>query len=81
MRGSDEPQQENKYAYDRYNAIVTANDYGTFIAGVLHIKYNADDENALINKGIADSGNAEYKAYRDFVAEIKAEAIKYFENN
>lgn len=68
------------YKHDLYTAVVRAKDYGSFIAGVLHIKYSSDDENALINKGIADKNNSEYKAYREFVEAIKAEAIKYFDN-
>lgn len=77
---ANEPENVKVYKHDLYTAVVRAKDYGSFIAGVLHIKYSSDDENALINKGIADKNNAEYKAYREFVEAIKAEAIKYFDN-
>ena len=69
-----------QFEFDRYNAVIEADDYGTFIAGAIHVRYSADDEIALINKGIADAENEEYKAYRSFVADVKTEAAKYFEN-
>ena len=80
-RRSDEAEEKTAYQYDLYTAVVTARDYGSFISGVIHVRYSLDDENALINKGIADRENAEYTAYRDFVAAVKTEAVKYFEKD
>lgn len=76
----NETEKVKAYKRDLYTAVVRAKDYGSFIAGIVHIKYNSDDEIALINKGIADAENEEYKAYRAFVTDVKAEAAKYFEN-
>lgn len=77
---ANEAEEIKGYKRDLYTAVVRAKDYGSFIAGIIHIKYNSDDEIALINKGIADAENEEYKAYRAFVTDVKAEAAKYFEN-
>lgn len=80
-RGADNATEERtEYEHDLYTAVVRAKDYGSFIAGIVHMKYSSDDETALINKGIADSTNAEYVAYREFVSAIKVEAAKYFDN-
>lgn len=76
----NETENIKAYKHDLYTAVVRAKDYGSFIAGIVHIKHNSDDETALINKGIADSTNAEYVAYREFVSAVKVEAAKYFEN-
>lgn len=76
----DETEEIKRFQHDLYSAVVRAKDYGSFIAGIVHIKYNSDDEIALINKGIVDAENEEYKAYRAFVTDVKAEAAKYFEN-
>lgn len=74
-RGADNATEERtEYEHDLYTAVVRAKDYGSFIAGIVHMKYSSDDETALINKGIADSTNAEYVAYREFV--YKAVAVR-----
>ncbi len=69
-----------QYRHNLYTAVVKADDYGSLIAGIIHLKYSLDDESALINKGIADAENAEYTAYREFVGAVKVEAAKYFDN-
>lgn len=80
-RGSvNEMEDVTQYEYNLYNAAVKANDYGSFIAGIIHLKFSEDDEIALMNKGIADKENAEYVDYRAFVAEIKELAKQYFSN-
>lgn len=78
-RPDKEPETVDVYEYNRLNAIVRADDYGSFIAGTIHIKYTADDELALVNKGIVDKTNSEYVAYREFVDEVKQIAREYFD--
>lgn len=78
--GETTEQEITQYRHSLYTAVVKANDYGSFIAGIIHLKYSLDDETALINKGIADAENAEYTAYREFVGAVKIEAAKYFDN-
>ena len=41
------------------------------ISALVNLKYDYNDELALLNKGIADSADIEYVAYRNYVAEIK----------
>ncbi len=69
------------FAYDMYMGTFKATSYDEFIAGAIHTRYSLDDEAALINKAIADASNAEYAAYRVFVADVKTRAAEYFENN
>ncbi len=81
QHGENEGNKETlAYKHDLYMAVVKADDYGSLIAGIIHIKHSLDDESALINKGIADKENAEYKEYREFVSAVKEQAAQYFEN-
>ena len=41
------------------------------ISALVNLRYSHDDEMALLNKGITDSADTEYVAYRDYVLEIK----------
>ena len=41
------------------------------ISALVNLKYDYNDELALLNKGITDSADVEYVAYRNYVAEIK----------
>ena len=41
------------------------------ISALVNLKYDYNDELALLNKGITDSADIEYVAYRNYVAEIK----------
>ena len=41
------------------------------ISALVNLRYSPDDEIALLNKGITDSADTEYVAYRDYVLEIK----------
>ena len=49
--------------------------YEQKLIALIRSQYSIDDEIALTNKGIADSSNAEYVAYRAYVKECK-EACK-----
>jgi len=41
------------------------------ISALVNLRYDYNDELALLNKGITDSADVEYVAYRNYVAEIK----------
>ena len=41
------------------------------ISALVNLRYSPDDEIALLNKGITDSADTKYVAYRDYVLEIK----------
>ncbi len=49
------------------------------ISALIRLRYTQDAEFALINKGIADSTNTEYVAYRDYVETCKTQANTYWE--
>lgn len=51
---------------------------GEAIVAFIRMKYSANDELALTNKGIANNQNAEYLAYRDYVSWCKEQASVYF---
>lgn len=67
------------FEHDLYTSAVIAGSYAEFIAEVIHVRYSADDETALVNKGIEDKTNPEYVEYRKFAEAVKVEARKYFE--
>ena len=48
------------------------------ISALIRLRYTQDAEFALINKGIQNSENVEYKAYRSYVALCKEQANVYF---
>ena len=58
------------FAYDM--AVITGTpDYAKIVTAIISERYSKDDELALTNKGIEDSANADYVAYRELVNEIK----------
>ncbi len=46
--------------------------------GLVRLKYNQDEEFALINKGILDSEDAKYLAYRSYVETCKNYADEWW---
>ncbi|NCD07279.1 MAG: hypothetical protein EOL97_14295 [Spirochaetia bacterium] len=48
------------------------------IVALIRLRYNLDDEFALINKGIEDSQNQDYMNYRSYVGLCKEQALIYF---
>lgn len=51
--------------------VVDNRTYEQKLISLIRAKYSIDDEIALTNKGIADSTNAEYVAYRAYVSQCK----------
>ena len=66
------------FNYDMSLAKTSFQNRDELIGNLVALKYSKDDELALINKGIEDSSNAEYQAYRSFVKECKTQADSYF---
>lgn len=62
---------ETIYISDRYASVVKVNTNADLIVGLIRLKYSQNDEYALINKGIENSQDIEYIAYRKFVSECK----------
>ena len=49
------------------------------IVSLIRLRYTQDAEFAAINKGIADSLDSDYVAYREFVNLCKEQSVLYFE--
>lgn len=64
-----------RVSYTRYNM----SKYERIVEGLIKERYTIEEEIALTNKGIKDSSNVEYVAYRNFVEECKAKAKAYTE--
>lgn len=62
---------ETIYISDRYASVVKVNTNADLIVALIRLKYSQNDEYALINKGIENTQNVEYIAYREFVSECK----------
>lgn len=60
---------------DEYDTLIQEQ-YNSRVVELIRAKYSINDEYALINKGIADASDADYVAYRAYVAECKAKAKK-----
>lgn len=76
--GQEADQERQEYAYTRYAATVEINNYDEAVAALVRLKYTSSDEFALMRKGQADQGNAEYAAYLDYVSACKAFARLHF---
>ena len=61
---------ETLYEYDM--ELQTISKDTNLIGALIHLKYSYDDELALLNKGLLDSQDIEYVAYRDYVLQVKA---------
>jgi len=48
------------------------------ISALIRLRYTQDDEFALINKGIQNSEDVEYKAYRSYAALCKTQSNVYW---
>ena len=49
------------------------------VSALIRLRYTQDAEFAVINKGIADSLDSDYVAYREFVNLCKEQSVLYFE--
>lgn len=77
--GDQEADQERQeYTYTRYASTVEINNYDEAVAALVRLKYSSSDEFALMRKGAADQGNAEYAAYLEYVGACKAFARLHF---
>jgi hypothetical protein len=67
---------EEKTAFEYETVHIWGNPkYETLVSEIIAEHYSPSTEISLVNKGIADRKNAEYIAYRAWVAEIK-ETVK-----
>lgn len=63
--------EENEVLYEYDMTMQTVDKDSDLIAEFIHLKYDYDDEIALLNKGLLDNQDIEYLAYRDYVEEVK----------
>ena len=63
-----------------YDALLRAQ-YKARVVELIRRKYSVDDEYAVLNKGITDTSDADYVAYRAYIAECKAISGKKITRN
>lgn len=71
-------EQVTVYNSDMTHITSYINSRDEMISALIRLRYTQDTEFALINKGIADSTNTEYVAYRDYVETCKTQANVYY---
>lgn len=69
---------ETLYNCDKVILRASINSRDDAIVAFVRLKYTQNDEFALTNKGIANSQDAEYLAYREYVNWCKEQASVYF---
>ena len=74
-----EDEQVAVYNSDMTHLTVRINSRDEMISALIRLRYTQDAEFALINKGIANSTNTEYVAYRAYVETCKTQANTYWE--
>jgi hypothetical protein len=62
---------DGEITQDEYNNLLRAQ-YKVRVVELIRQQYSVNDEYDVLNKGIADATDAEYTAYRAYVAECKA---------
>ena len=72
-------EQVTVYNSDMVHITTRINSRDEMISALIRLRYTQDAEFALINKGIQDSTNVEYVAYRNYVTICKAQADIYYE--
>lgn len=72
-------EQVTVYNSDMTHLTERINSRDDMIVALIRLRYTQDAEFAFINKGIADSTNAEYVAYRAYVEMCKTQANTYWE--
>ena len=72
-------EQVTVYNSDMTHITTRINSRDEMISALIRLRYTQDAEFALINKGIADSTNIEYVAYRDYVTTCKTQTSIYYE--
>jgi oligoendopeptidase F len=71
-------EEDTLYQYDQVLHSVNIKTREQAIIAFIRLKYSQDDEFALTNKGIANSQDAEYIEYRNYVNWCKEQADVYF---
>jgi hypothetical protein len=66
------------YEYDMTLVTVVINNRDDLIGALVRCKYSIDDEFAALNKGIANSQDAEYLTYREYITWCKEQSSVYF---
>ena len=74
-------EQVTVYNSDMVHITTRINSRDEMISALIRLRYTQDAEFALINKGIQDSTNVEYVAYRAYVTTCKAQADIYYEGD
>jgi len=74
-----EGQEETFYKCDKVILRQNISNKNDAIVAFIRLKYSQDDEFSLINKGVQDSTDLEYMAYREYVAWCKEQASVYFD--
>ena len=72
-------EQVTVYNSDMVHITTRINSRDDMIVALIRLRYTQDAEFALIKKGIADSTNTEYIAYRAYVETCKTQADIYYE--
>lgn len=70
--------QVTVYNSDTTHITSHINSRDEMISALIRLRYTQDAEFALINKGIENSMNVEYVAYRDYVTLCKSQANVYW---
>ena len=71
-------EQVTVYNSDMVHITTRINSRGEMISTLIRLRYTQDDVFALINKGIQNSEDVEYKAYRSYVALCKTQSNVYW---
>jgi len=66
------------YESDLVHITTNVNSRDDMIVALIRLRYTQDAEFALINKGIQNSEDVEYKAYRSYVALCKTQSNVYW---
>jgi len=71
-------EQVTVYNSDMVHITTRINSRNEMISALIRLRYTQDAEFALINKGIQNLEDVEYKAYRSYVALCKAQSNVYW---
>ena len=71
-------EQVTVYNSDMVHITTRINSRDEMISALIRLRYTQDAEFALINKGIQNSEDVEYKAYRSYVALCKTQSNVYW---
>ena len=75
---TSDDEQVTVYNSDMVHITTRINSRDEMISALIRLRYTQDAEFALINKGIQNSEDVEYKAYRSYVALCKTQSNVYW---